>query len=298
MLKSMTGFGRGEYLDEKLSLTLEIKAVNHRYNEIAIRLPRVFNSLEERIRKQIAGTINRGRVDVFINMTDTAPGKCTLKVDKALAVAYHAALKEVAVEVGLKSEVNDWQELMFLMRSHGVVSTEETSGDAEDYWESLNSTLVMALDNLLKMRLAEGENIYHDLCGRVDTIEAYLEDIEGRAPVVVEEFHEKIKERVRELLKDVGQTIDPDKILHEVAIFADRTSITEEIIRLKSHIKQFRATINLTSAVGRKLDFIIQEFNREVNTIASKANDAAITQVTVEMKSEIEKIREQIQNIE
>ncbi len=298
MLKSMTGFGRGEYADEKLSFTIEMKAVNHRYNEIAIRLPRVLNPLEDRVRRQIANAVNRGRVDVFINMSDNSTGKCSLKIDRDLAVAYHNALKEVASAVELKAEVPDWQELLFIMRSSGVVSTEETTSDAEDYWEALSTSVALAIDNLLRMREVEGANIYHDLCVRINTIERQLQLVEDRAPEVVKEFHVKITERVNELLKDVQQTIDQDKILHEVAIFADKTSITEEIVRLKSHIKQFRAAVDFPGAVGRKLDFIIQEFNREVNTIASKANDSTITQITVEMKSEIEKIREQIQNIE
>lgn len=294
----MTGFGRGEYLDEKLYLVIEIKAVNHRYNEIMIRMPRILNPLEGKIRKQISQSISRGRVDVFVTLTDNAPGKSEIKVDKEMVLAYNNALNEVAETIDVKNEINDAQKILFLLRSNGVINTQETQSDAEYYWSFLADTLGVALDNLLAMRIKEGNNIYEDLQNRIKTISDNLLLVEERAPIVIEEFHKRINERVEELLNEYVQAVDKDKILHEVALFAERTNVTEEIVRLKSHIEQFLKTIEIKTPVGRKLDFIVQEFNREANTIASKANDFPTTQIIVEIKSEIEKIREQIQNIE
>jgi uncharacterized protein (TIGR00255 family) len=294
----MTGFGRGEYSGEKLSLTAEIKTVNHRYNEIAIRMPRALNPLEDRVRKQITGVISRGRVDVFINMTDNFVNTYEINVDKDMALSYNNALNEVARVLGLENDISDTQRLSFLLRFTGVINTKETPGDADFYLPFLSEAVDAALDNLMKMRRAEGVNIYNDLLPRIKTLKDKLGEVDERAPAATAEFHVKIRERVAELLKDYAQTADQDKILHEVALFADRTNITEEIVRLGSHIKQFEETVAKDTPVGRKLDFIVQEFNREVNTMASKANDFIITQMTVEMKSEIEKIREQIQNVE
>ena len=298
MLKSMTGFGRGEYSDDKIFLTVEIKAVNHRYNEIAVRLPRLLNPLEDRVRKQISESINRGRVDVSINMSDSSANAYEINVDKDMALSYNDALNEVARAIGLEKEVGGEQRLALLLRFTGVISARETQGDVEIYLPFLSGAVAQALESLIKMRQAEGGNIYSDLLVRIREIKDLLAAVEARAPEVTAEFNVKLRERVAELLKDYGQAIEQDKILHEVALFADRTNITEEIVRLRSHIKQFEETLEKQRPVGRKLDFIVQEFNREVNTMASKANDFTITQMTVEMKSEIEKIREQIQNIE
>ena len=298
MLKSMTGFGRGEYVNDRLVMTVEIKAVNHRYNEMVVRLPRILNPLEDKIRKCISEKTSRGRFDIFVNLTDTNPGNCEIKVDKELLLAYNNALNEIATTVNIKNEVSDTQKLFFLARSNGVINTLETQNDAEFYLPFLMPAVDEALNNLLNMRIAEGLNIYNDLIVRVDTLVKHINSIEDRAPVVVEEFHEKIRTRIGELLKDYEQAIDPDKLIHEVAVFADKTNITEEIVRFKSHVEQFKDAVNNENSVGRRLDFIVQEFVREVNTMASKANDALITQITIELKSEIEKIREQIQNIE
>lgn len=298
MLKSMTGFGRGEYTDERLCLTVEMKAVNHRYGEIVIRLPRVLNPLEDLTRKQIAQVVSRGRIDVFINLTDNQPGACEIKIDREMTLAWNNAIDEVTNIIGAGKSLEDGQRVNFLLRSNGVINTKETQSDADFYQPYLKQAVDDALRNLVAMRSAEGENIYKDLLTRVQVVGDYLGKVEEKAPQVAKDFHIKIKERVAELLQDYETTLDEDKLIHEVAVFSDRTNITEEIVRLHSHIKQFRSTLSIEKTVGRKLDFIIQEFNREVNTIASKANDSEITQITIEMKSEIEKIREQIQNIE
>ena len=298
MLKSMTGFGRGEYSDERISLTVEIKAVNHRYNEIVVRLPRLLNPLEDKVRRQILQIVNRGRLDVFINLTDNNPGNCEINIDKETTLAWSNAIDEVANILGVSSTLDDVQKINFLLHTNGVINTRERQSEADFYLPFLTEAVAVALKNLLAMRVVEGDNIYKDLLARVDIIAEYLAKVEEKAPQVVTDFYVKIKERVAELLQEHKTVFDEDKIIHEVAIFADRSNITEEIVRLKSHIEQFKATLTIGKPIGRKLDFIIQEFNREVNTIASKANDFGITQITIEIKSEIEKIREQIQNLE
>ena len=299
MLKSMTGFGRGQYEDENFSVTVEMKTVNHRYNEVAIRLPRFLNPLEDKIRKTILKTVNRGRIDVFINADYTSSENCTLKVDKNLAAAYHKALQEVGAAIGLEElNINSAQEVMYLSRCQDVINVKEGFFDVETVWPKVEQAVKEALDNLVTMRETEGGNIYGDFVYRADLIAEKLTKIEERSPMVVEEYQAKLTDRLNNLLADYNITVEPERLLQEVAIFADRASITEEIVRLKSHIKQFKNIINSDQPVGRKLDFLIQEFNREANTIASKANDYTLAQIVVEIKAEIEKIREQIQNIE
>ena len=299
MLKSMTGFGRGQYEDENFSVTVEMKTVNHRYNEVAIRLPRFLNPLEDKIRKTILKTVNRGRIDVFINADYTTSENCTLKVDKNLAAAYHKALQEVGTAIGLTElNINTAQEVMYLSRCQDVINVKEGFFDVETVWPKVEQAVKEALDNLVAMRETEGGNIYGDFIYRADLIAEKLSQIEARSPMVVEEYQAKLSDRLNNLLADHNITVEPERLLQEVAIFADRASITEEIVRLKSHIKQFKNIINSDQPVGRKLDFLIQEFNREANTIASKANDYTLAQIVVEIKAEIEKIREQIQNIE
>ena len=299
MLKSMTGFGRGQYEDENFSVTVEMKTVNHRYNEVAIRLPRFLNPLEDKIRKTILKTVNRGRIDVFINADYTSSENCTLKVDKNLAAAYHKALQEVGAAIGLEElNINSAQEVMYLSRCQDVINVKEGFFDVETVWPKVEQAVKEALDNLVTMRETEGGNIYGDFIYRADLIAEKLTKIEERSPMVVEEYQAKLTDRLNNLLADHNIAVEPERLLQEVAIFADRASITEEIVRLKSHIKQFKNIINSDQPVGRKLDFLIQEFNREANTIASKANDYTLAQIVVEIKAEIEKIREQIQNIE
>ena len=300
MLKSMTGFGRGEYKDEQFSFVIEIKTVNHRYNEVAIRLPRFLNAVEDRIRKNILKIINRGRVDVFITSDYINGENCIIKVDKALVKAYHNALQEVGQAAGLQNiSLSQQEELLYLSRCPDVISTEEGYFDVEQLWPKMEKAIGAALKNLVSMREAEGNNIFEDLTSRANLIAEKLTVVEEKAPLVVTEYQGRLAERVNELLKSyLEKTIEPERLIQEVAIFADRVNITEEIVRLKSHIKQYMVMIQSDKPVGRKMDFLIQEFNREANTIASKSNDFTITQTVVEIKGEIEKIREQIQNIE
>jgi len=299
VLKSMTGFGRGEYEDANFSITVEMKAVNHRYNEVSIRLPRFMNPVEDRIRKTILKTISRGRIDVFINADYTTSDNATLKVDKNLAAAYHKALLDIAEAIGAeKLNMNEAVEVMNIARFDDVINVKEGFFDVESVWPKIDAAVQQALSNLVAMREAEGGNIYGDFIYRADLIAEKLTQIEERSGMIVDEYQSRLTERINNILAEYNVTVEPERLLQEVAIFADRSSITEEIVRLKSHIKQFKAILASDKPVGRKLDFLIQEFNREANTIASKANDYTLAQIVVEIKAEIEKIREQIQNIE
>lgn len=299
MLRSMTGFGRGAYEDDSFQVAVEMKAVNHRYNEVAIRLPRFLNPLEDKIRKSILQEISRGRIDVFINADLSAGANCELKVDRNLALAYHKAFKEIASAIGADEvSFSAVSEIFNISRFQDVITVKEGSFDAESVWPKVEIAVKQAVGNLVAMREAEGSNIYGDFIYRADLIASKLARIEERSPQVVSEYQEKLGERLNHLLSERNIAIEPERLLQEVAVFADRVSVTEEIVRLKSHIKQFKEIIASDQSVGRKLDFLIQEFNREANTIASKANDFELAQIVVEIKAEIEKIREQIQNIE
>ena len=220
-------------------------------------------------------------------------------VDKPLAAAYHNALQEVAQAIGIPSpSISEQAEIMYLARCPEVITAKEGLFDCDAYWPKIKEAVDQAVNALVAMREAEGRNIVADFYKRLDLIEQNVLEIETRSPQVVEEYQAKLSERLDALLESKKITADPDRVLQEVAIFADRVSITEEILRLKSHIRQFRVILDATQPVGRKLDFLIQEFNREANTIASKANDFELAKIVVDVKAEIEKIREQVQNIE
>lgn len=294
MVKSMTGFGRGEFMDHEHRFIVEIKAVNHRYNEIVIRMPKNLGPLEDKIRRNVSNTLARGRIDVFISMDEYGQQKKTVRIDKELAIAYHKALGDLAelFSTSVIDNVNN------IAKYPDVIRVEEVAEDALALWSKLSQAVDVAVTNLMSMRIAEGVNIQQDLASRIKGIASYITVVEERAPQVLIEYREKILGRMRDLLATIGEEPDVGRMLQEAAIFADRTSITEEIVRLKSHLAQFTAALHANEAVGRKLDFIVQEINRETNTIASKANDFMIANVVVEIKSEIEKVREQIQNIE
>jgi len=294
VLKSMTGFGRGEYLDHEHRLIVEIKAVNHRYNEIVIRMPKNLGSLEDKIRRQVSNVLVRGRIDIFITMDEYGEKKRAVRVDKELAMAYHKSLRSLEELFAMPAT----DHLLQIAKYPDVIKVEEIAEDVLVLWPKLSTAVDEAISSLMSMRLAEGLSIKEDLVSRIERITTYLHTVEERAPQVLAEYREKILGRMRELLLAVGGEPEEGRLLQETAIFADRTSITEELVRLKSHLGQMDTTLHTDEAVGRKLDFIVQEINRESNTIASKANDYTIANLMVEIKSEIEKIREQIQNIE
>lgn len=292
MLRSMTGFGRGEHVGKLKRVTVEIKAVNHRFSEVQIRLPYQYSALEERVRRFILKQLSRGRLDVVIKFEDTSPRQREFQVDKDLAVTYYKALEELAVITGLPCEVNVFQIAQF----PDVLILREPEEDEELIWEDLQPALQEALDALLSMREKEGQRLKEDLLERLQILQQIHGEILERSPQVVKIYQEKLTVRLQELLAE-GQ-INEDRLALEVALFADKCNLDEELVRLNSHFLQLAQNLEEDTAVGRKLDFLLQEINREVNTIGSKANDLEITQEVVALKSEIEKVREQVQNIE
>ena len=293
MVKSMTGFGRGEYSNELYNLKVEIKAVNHRYNDITIKMPRHISYLEEKIKKIIKTEVHRGKIDVYINLEYIHESAIEIKVDVPLARSYKSALEELSRELNLTESVR----LYNVLGLSDIIKTERKELDEDIIWFSLREALNIAINDIMGMKSVEGEELKEDILLKLNTIEGIILDIEERSPLVVLEYKDRLTERIRELLdKDIS--IDEDRITSEVVMFADKCSIDEEIVRLKSHIKQFISILNEKKSIGKKLDFLIQEINREINTIGSKANDVLISQRVVEVKAELEKIREQVQNVE
>lgn len=292
MIKSMTGFGRGEVCTDNLRVVIEIKSVNHRYCEIVLRMPRSMNVLEDRIRRVIQTRIARGRVDVYVNVELRGENKPLVKVDDSLAGDYVRASKEIKSRLQLDGEIT----VTDLLHLAGVVSLEEPENDVQLWWPVIEGSLTNALDGLMEMRHLEGRRLHNDIKERAGKITEMVKGIEARAPVVVEEYRERLSQRVRELLEP--GLLDQARLDAEVVLFAERSAITEEIVRLNSHLAQLEGCLESGVPVGRKLDFLMQEMNREVNTIASKSADLAINRTVVEIKSELEKIREQVQNVE
>lgn len=293
MIRSMTGYGRGEYASEFFKFKIEIKAVNHRYNDIVVKMPRHIAYLEESVKKVIKDKISRGKVDVYINLEYINESAMDVNVDIPLAKSYKIALENLIGELNLDDSIR----LNNILSMPEVIRTERKELDEDQVWICLKEGLSIALNNIMDMREKEGLELKLDILSKIDSIESFVLEIETRSPLVVLEYKDKLMDRIRDLL-DESIVLDMDRINSEVAFFADRCSINEEIVRLKSHTKQFRTILDQGNSVGRKLDFLIQEMNREINTIGSKANDIIISNYVVELKSELEKIREQIQNIE
>ena len=292
MLKSMTGYGRGEAVVPGKKFTVELKAVNHRYNEVVLRLPRSLSPLEDRIRRLIQSRISRGRVDGFLGVEECGEKTAVVKVDKALAAAYYKAMKELQESLGMEGKVK----LKHLLSLPGVMAVEEPAEDVDGWWPAVREAAEGALDGLVQMRVAEGGQLAADLLKRVERVALLNDKIRERSPVVVEDYRERLTARLCDFLKE--GCLDADRLAAEAALFAERSNITEETVRLESHLNQVRNCLGAEEPVGRKLDFLIQEMNREINTVASKANDLEISRWVVEVKSELEKIREQVQNIE
>lgn len=293
LIKSMTGYGKGESADEQYRFKVEMKSVNHRYSDISIRMPRHISYLEEKVKKIMKEKIHRGKVDVYINLEYIDDSSIEVKVDMTLAMAYKEALENIKDELGLSDEVR----LNNILNMPEVVKTDKKELDEDLVWNVLKEAVDISVENMVNMRIAEGNELKSDLLDKLQNIEDTVVEIEKRSPTVVKEYKEKLEERINNILDD-GITLDEEKLSIEVAFFADKSSIDEELVRLSSHIKQFRSILDEDEPVGRKLDFLIQELNREVNTIGSKANDTEISKDVVNVKSEIEKIREQVQNIE
>lgn len=294
-MQSMTGFGFGEYLDSESKFTVEIKTVNHRYSDLIIRMPPTLNSLEGKIRKFISNKLYRGRVDLFISWEEYKNTCTKIKVDKDLAIAYHSALRELSVALKLQEPENVYD----IAKYPNILYFDEITTTTDSLWDKLKDTLDIAVHHLKDMRTVEGENILKDLIERIHKLNFLVDHIEERAPKVIEIYHQNLLEKIKDLLVPIGGNIDEVRLIQETALFAEKTNFTEEVVRLRSHLAQFRETMLISEeSIGRKLDFITQEMNREANTIASKANDFTISNYIVDIKSQIEKVREQVQNIE
>lgn len=292
MVKSMTGFGRGEYQENGKKVNIEIKTVNHRYTDIFVKFPRMLAFLEDKVRDIISKNISRGKIDVFMTYEEFGEDSKTVVIDEALAGAYLKALNTLGSKFDLRDDIT----VSMLSRFPDILRVEKVEEDEGELLRIVSAAVQTALDSLLKMRIVEGAALKTSLLEKLDNVSKVVSQIEERAPAVVIEYKERLTNRLKELLEQ--KVVDENRIATEVAIFADRCSIDEELVRLKSHLLQFKDTLDLEIPVGRKLDFIVQEMNREINTIGSKANDVSITRCVVEVKSEIEKIREQVQNIE
>ena len=289
---SMTGYGRGEYKEGGIELTVEIKTVNNRYLDVAVKSPRIFAAVEEKIRSVIRGKLTRGHADVFISLSDKREREKTLYLDENVAKGYVAAVRKI--EEMFPDAVKDLS-VSSIVRYPDVLRAEEAAGLDDEIITALDKALNGALENLNAMRKVEGEKLKEDMLSRVATIETLVEKISERAPLVSAGYKEKLEAKMKKILE--SEEVDEARLLTEVAIFVDKSNIDEELTRLRSHVGQFRE-ISKSEIVGRKLDFLVQEFNREANTICSKSNDVEITRLGLDCKNEIEKVREQVQNVE
>jgi uncharacterized protein (TIGR00255 family) len=292
MIKSMTGYGRGEWQEGERRLEVEVKSFNHRYLDISPHLPRRLNSLEAQVRTLIKQRVSRGRVEVSVQIDDSSLAEQKLELDIALAQDYHLALKTLRQELGIPGEIR----LETLANFREIFTRKEVETDLEKEWASLQIALEAGLRNLEQMRRDEGLALREDFLGRLTAIGEMTREIERKAPLALEACRDRLAERVQELSR--GLPVDEVRLAQEVAYLAERSDITEELVRIRSHLNQFREMLDDSEPVGRKLEFLLQEINREANTIGSKASDAGIAQVAVEIKSELEKMREQVQNVE
>lgn len=294
MVKSMTGFGRAEVTEDNRKFTVEMKAVNHRYLEASVKLPKKLAPFEADIRNVMKEYIERGKVDVFISMEDYNGTSENVRYNSTLAHEYMKYLNEMAEDFGLQNDVR----LSVLARFPDVFTMEEAETDEEELWEALEKAVREACRRFVEAREKEGENLKNDLMSKLDEMTGYVEFIEERSPRIVEEYRKKLEDKLREMLESLDIKADEGRIVTEVTIYADKICVDEEIVRLKSHVEAMKDALEKGGSCGRKLDFIAQEMNREANTTLSKSGDLALTDKAIELKTSIEKIREQVQNIE
>lgn len=292
MIKSMTGYGKSEQTIDSLNVTVEIKSVNHRYFEFSARVPREYGFLEEKLKKYCNSLITRGKVECYVSVEDLEEHEMEVNVNETLAAGYVKALKELSERFGLKDDIS----AVTLSRYPDVITLHKASEDEERIWNAVKTVAETAVSKFIEMRETEGSKLRGDILSRADYIIECVEFIEGRSPETVREYNEKLKQRMKELLGDAA--VDEQRLLNEAAIYADKIAVDEETVRLRSHISQLREFMNSSEAIGRKLDFLVQEINREANTIGSKAQDVDIAKKVIAIKAEVEKIREQVQNIE
>lgn len=292
MIKSMTGYGRSQKHLLNRDILLEIRSVNNRYFDYNVRLPRLYGYLEDKLKNLAQGCISRGKVEISLSMFNSDAADELIEVNETVAAGYLNAMRSANEALGL----NDDLRLSVLTRFQDIFNVKKVVEDEEAVWEAVKEVAEEALHNFVEMRMTEGEKMREDITDRLFLLESMVKRVETQSPNVTENYRNKLYTKMKELLED--SNIDEQRILLEAGIFSEKVAVDEETVRLKSHISQFRDLIESDEPVGRKLDFLVQEMNRETNTIGSKAQDLEITRTVVEMKSEIEKIREQIQNIE
>ena len=292
MIKSMTGYGRAQRQIDGRDITVEIKSVNHRFFEFSARVPRMYGYLEEKLKSYVQGQISRGKIEVGVTLQSFDAGNVSVAINKDMAGAYVAALRELGHEYHLQDDIT----LSSISRFSDIFTVSKEPEDEEAIWIAVKSVADEAVTKFVSMRMVEGGRLKEDLLGRLTTIESQVAIVTEQSPRTVGAYRERLTAKIQEVLED--RQIDETRIITEAAVFADKIAVDEETVRLSSHIAQFRDILTHEEPVGRKLDFLVQEMNREVNTIGSKAQDVTIAQIVVDIKSEIEKIREQIQNIE
>lgn len=292
MIRSMTGYGKASVVLPSKEIEVEVKSVNHRYLDLNYRIPKYLSFMEERIRGIAGQFTTRGKIDIIVNITTGEESGKTIVVDKELAAEYMRAFQELAEITGLEQDVS-----IARFMNTDVMRIEHAEQDEEELWQEIQPVIVQAFENYNTLRAQEGERLKADILSKTEEILAYVAKIEEISPVTVQEYREKLYNRVRDAVSSMVE-IDETRILTEVAIYTDKTCVDEEIVRLKSHVEAVRGMMKEGGAIGKKLDFIIQEMNREINTIGSKANELKIAEIVIEVKTIIEKIREQIQNVE
>ena len=292
MIKSMTGYGSAKGSCDGLEISVELKSVNNRYLDCSVRMPRSFLFAEELVKSKVQEHISRGKVDVFVTVDSSASSDVVVKVNEGLAAGYVAAVKQLAERFSLDDTVS----ALAVSRLPDVLTVEKKDADAEAVSAAITEITEQALCEFDRMRAREGQKLCDDISGRLVTVENFVSIVEERSPETVKEYRERLYKKMCEVLQN--SAADEQRILLEAGIYADKVAVDEETVRLRSHVTQMRSMLETGSPIGRKMDFLIQEFNRESNTIGSKCNDSAITKTVIDLKSEIEKIREQIQNIE
>lgn len=292
MIKSMTGFGRCEIADNNRKFTVEMKSVNHRYLDVNIKMPKKLNFFESAIRAELKNYISRGKVDMFITYEDFSENISSVRYNKEIAEEYLGYLRQMAQDFNLDDDIR----VSTLSKYPEVFAMEEQSIDEEELWKELQKAIDGAAEMFVQTRITEGGHLRDDLIEKLDGMLKLVDFVSERSPIIITEYRQRLEEKVKELLADTS--VDEGRLLTEVTIFADKVCVDEEIVRLRSHIETTKNTLIEGGSIGRKLDFIAQEMNREANTILSKANDLEISNCAIELKTEIEKVREQIQNIE
>lgn len=292
---SMTGCGYARLQGETAIITTEIKSVNSRYLDLNCKMPRAYSRVEEKVKAFVGGYATRGKIDIYIS-AEAVPGASDsfISIDEAYLTNYLACLNELKEKYGLKDDIS----VMSVAQNRDIFTSVKADDSADELWERILPSLTAAFEDFAKMKKAEGERLAADMLSKIDVLEGYVSEVEKLAPAVVEDYRKRLTEKIRELCGEA--TFDETRIIEETAIFADKVAVDEELVRLKSHIKQFRDMVKDSgdTPCGRKLDFLLQEINREINTTGSKCNSAEIAKIVVDAKSEAEKIREQIQNVE